>query len=96
MTDAVWSRIAKGTFCAQGNPLDMLWRPSLARGRMTLVRAAFFGYKGCKEGRGVGVYSGRGEVKRVVLPKVFISRHGRIRYSAPNFLRYEHDDTRHR
>lgn len=96
MTDAVWSRIAKGTFCAQRNPLDMLWRPSLARGSMTLVRAAFFGYKGCKEGGGVGVYSGRGEVKRVVLPRVFISRQGRIRYSVPNSLRYEHDDTRHR
>lgn len=87
MTDAVWSRIAKGTFCAQGNPLDMLWRPSLACGSMTLVRAALFGYKGCKEGGGVGVYSGRGEVKSVVLPRVFISRHWRIRYSVPNFLR---------
>lgn len=52
----------------------MLWRPSLACGSMTLVRAAFFGYKGCKEGGGVGVYSGRGEVKSVVLPRVFISR----------------------
>lgn len=96
MTDAVWSRIAKGTFCAQGNPLGMLWTPSLAHGSMALVCAAFFGYKGRKKGRGVGVYSGRGEVKRVVLPRVFISCHGRIRYSVPNFLRYEHDDTRHR
>lgn len=96
MTDAVWSRIARGTFCAQGDPLDRLWRPSLACGSMTLVRAAFFGYKGCKEGGEVGVYSGRGEVKKVVLPRVSITRHGRIRYSVPNSLRYEHDDTRHR
>lgn len=64
-----------------------LWRPSLVHGSMTLVRAAFFAYKGRKEGGGVGVYSERGEVKSVVLPRVPISRHGRIRYSVPNFLR---------